>query len=834
MRLSPRDWVLWGAMLLGIALALLGLRGSQVTLHAVDAETGTPLTDVEFRSGDIAFPTDESGNSILWLQHKGYSFEASLAGYESTDFYFDPGTPSCWFHCPMTVTLRPTRATFRVRDARTGRVVPKAKVSIDGKPIESVANGGFCATRVPMGKHLVSIRASRYFPFSATLDIESTDAVYRFDLEPTRLCVDVRGLGGDPLSGAHVLVADEPVSTKPDGTACFSYLPSKVQATVAYTGYLTTTFEVDGLTNRIVRVSLRPRTVETRLWDPWKQRPVPGATVVAAGKTVRSDEDGRVTLTAVPESGEAVISAQGFVSTTVPLAHVPSTVTLKADGIRLWLVDAFTGEPVPHAVLKHHPCSWRGDDEGRVLLPKGMIGNSAVASAPGYRVSTIPVTATETITHAMTPASLSGVVRDASTGRPIRGVRFYLPSGKVMLSEDGSFSLDELPPDVKVLASGYRVLDFSHPYADAFRPPVDACDSPPCADIVLKPFKVRAIYIPYGLLTRPKLVRELMKMIEDSPTLNAVVVDAKGDHGYLAWASKVPEAAEFHARGSAVVRSTFSWLLKEARAKGIYVVARFVTFKDNPLATHKADWAVKTKDDQVWLDREGLGWANPYLDDVQKYEVALVKELAATGVDEIQLDYLRFPSDGDLSSVKYDKPHTRGDRTKALREFVEKVRKAIWPRPVFLSADTFGLTVWVNPREDMNIGQRVRDIAPYIDYLCPMVYPSTFTSGNLGYENPSAHPYDLVFRSVEQAWSIVPPTVKVRPWLQAYWYSHDQMVQQRQAAEAAGAWGWSYWNAGGKYDRTLFFPRPRSPHSPFQWKYRSKLEMKTLQCSKFN
>ncbi len=821
---------------MGISLALLGLRGSETIFHAIDSETGKPLSGVEFRSGDLAFPTDESGDLILWLQHEGYRFTASTKGYEEADFYVDPGSPPCWFRCPVTVSLRPTHVTFRVRDASTGQVVPGTKVILDGTSVESVSNGGFCATRVPKGKHAVSIRARGYVPVSDTVDIESPDAIYRFDLQPTRLCVTALGQGDKPLKDSLVRVGDRSASTGPDGTACFSYLPPKVGVTVSHEAYLTATIGIEGLTRRDLRVSLRPRTVETRLWDSWMGRPVPDATVVAAGKVFRSDDSGHVVLTAVPRAGDATISANGYLSVTIPLTHVPPTLTLKADGVRLRLLDSLTGRPVSGAVASHPPCSWEGDDEGRALIPRGMVGNSATISAPGYRVSTVPVTDTGTITHTLSPASLAGAVRDASTGKAVRGVRFYLPDGKVLSFDDGKFSLRELPPDgdVLVLAAGYRVLSFAHPYAHAFRPPVDGCSSPPCADILLEPFEARAIYIPYGLLSRPKIVKALLKMVEESPTLNAVVVDAKGDHGYLAWASKVPEAAEFHAWGSKTIRDTFSWLLNEAGSKHIYVIARFVTFKDNPLATHKPDWAVKTKDGQVWLDREGLGWANPYLEDVQKYEIALIEELAATGVDEVQLDYLRFPSDGDLSAVKYENSHNRLSRTKVLREFVGKVRKALLRYPVFLSADTFGLTVWVSPKEDMNIGQRVLDIAPSIDYLCPMVYPSTFITGNLGYENPYAHPYEVVFRSVEQAWKIVPPTVKVRPWLQAYWYDHDAMLAQKKAAEAAGAWGWSYWNAGGVYDRSLFFPKPRSPHAPFAWKYRSKLEMKTLQCSRFN
>ena len=116
----------------------------------------------------------------------------------------------------------------------------------------------------------------------------------------------------------------------------------------------------------------------------------------------------------------------------------------------------------------------------------------------------------------------------------------------------------------------------------------------------------------------------------------------------------------------------------------------------------------------------------------------------------------------------------------------------------------FGLTIWVVPTSDMRIGQRIIDVAPRVDYLAPMVYPSTFGPGNLGYDNPSDEPYNVVYRSQLEAETRVPPYVKVRPWLQGYWYSFEEMAQLKQAAIDSESAGWAWWNAGGKYDGDLF------------------------------
>ena len=210
------------------------------------------------------------------------------------------------------------------------------------------------------------------------------------------------------------------------------------------------------------------------------------------------------------------------------------------------------------------------------------------------------------------------------------------------------------------------------------------------------------------------------------------------------------------------------------------------------------------EDGTVWLDGEELGWANPFHEEVWDYNIELAKEVADFGFDELNFDYIRFPSDGDVNAIVYEEENTLETRTTAIREFMTRLSESLRPTGVFVSADVFGLTLWVVPDSDMHIGQRVIDVAPQVDYLAPMVYPSTFGPGNLGYDNPSTEPYNVVYRSQEQAETIVPPYVKVRPWLQGYWYTLDEMQLLKQAALDSDSTGWSWWNAGGKYDSDLF------------------------------
>jgi hypothetical protein len=139
---------------------------------------------------------------------------------------------------------------------------------------------------------------------------------------------------------------------------------------------------------------------------------------------------------------------------------------------------------------------------------------------------------------------------------------------------------------------------------------------------------------------------------------------------------------------------------------------------------------------------------------------------------------------------------------------VERFATAVRPLGVFVAADVFGLTIWVVPESDMLIGQRVMDIGPLVDYLSPMLYPFTFTRGNLGLDAPRAYPYEVVQRSTQQAAARLPPGVRVRPWLQAYSYSLAEMLIQRRAAVDSTKAGWMFWNAAGKYNPDLFGPLP--------------------------
>ena len=293
----------------------------------------------------------------------------------------------------------------------------------------------------------------------------------------------------------------------------------------------------------------------------------------------------------------------------------------------------------------------------------------------------------------------------------------------------------------------------------------------------------------------------------DRTELNGIVLDVKGDRAWLAYPSELPVAIEIDAYANELDLMDLNEFLRLCQEREIYTIARIVVFKDNVLAQGKPEWAIHREDGELWRDLEELCWVDHFRVEVWDYNVGIAQEVIALGFDEVQFDYLRFPSDGEYWDTVYLEERSFETRIRAMREFSQYVHQKLEPTGAFYSADIFGLTVWTSPEQDMGIGQRIDDIAPYFDYLSPMVYPSTFAKGSLGFQNPALHPYDVVHSSCLKA--IERTDTKIRPWLQHFslygvTYDTEEMLAQKKASEDSGTSGWLFWNAGAKYDEGIF------------------------------
>ncbi len=320
-------------------------------------------------------------------------------------------------------------------------------------------------------------------------------------------------------------------------------------------------------------------------------------------------------------------------------------------------------------------------------------------------------------------------------------------------------------------------------------------------DVALTPLRVKGLYVSfYGIGS--KLVREPVLALAASRKLNTLVIDVKGDRGMIPYRSDVPLASQIGANKIITVRDAHA-LIEDLHSRGLYLIARIVTFKDNPLAEAHPELAIRNPQGTLWRDKEGLAWVDASKKEAWNYPIDIAVEAAKNGFDEIQFDYVRFP---DAVGVAYSVPNTAENRVNSLIGFFTEARRRLSAYPVFIAADIFGYTAW--NLNDTGIGQQIEKIGPLLDYICPMLYPSGFRFGIPGFRSPTENPYETVRLSLERAIARTKlPSNRFRPWLQAFRdYAFDKRVfgateigSQIKAADDAGAGGWMLWNPRNVY-----------------------------------
>jgi hypothetical protein len=327
-----------------------------------------------------------------------------------------------------------------------------------------------------------------------------------------------------------------------------------------------------------------------------------------------------------------------------------------------------------------------------------------------------------------------------------------------------------------------------------------------------------------------KRFNALLDMLGNS-YLNGVVIDIKDSTGKVGYPSKVPLVAETGAYEKRI--RDLDGILRQCRERKIHTVARIAVFQDPNLAKARPSLAVSGAGGGVWKDRKGLSWVDPASATVWKYNLDLAKEAAALGFDEVQFDYVRFPTDGRLKTMSY--PVYRHDVPKheIIKRFFQYVDKELKPVDVLTSADLFGLTVMAD--DDLNIGQRIEDVADYVDYICPMIYPSHFPAGHLGLKSPGMHPYRIIYDSCLRGLKrLEGKRAKLRPWLQDFKlsgpYDKSMILAQIQAARDAGVFGFTMWNARNVYTAEAYLtklPEP-NPNPPLKAQLLAELSRQEL------
>mgnify|MGYP001819790180 CR=1 FL=1 len=308
------------------------------------------------------------------------------------------------------------------------------------------------------------------------------------------------------------------------------------------------------------------------------------------------------------------------------------------------------------------------------------------------------------------------------------------------------------------------------------------------------PKDITALYLPSHRFTERKI--EEFVHYAKLAGINAAVLHVKDPHGRIRWKSKNLQAAAVGAVASTgLVEST----LRQLKAQGFWTVAKLDVFADHQLVTKRPDLGIiDIQSEDPWSDRKGLYWSNPFNQKVWEYNLALCKELVMLGFDEIQFDYIRFPSDGDLSAIQYPLKTGQLNKTQCIGKFLESAHTQLKPMGATISVDLFGMVAWKTV--DFGVGQVIETIAPYVDVICPMPYPSHFPSGFLGKKKPGEHPQEIMELSMLRMKSRTGKII--RPWVQGFWYNPGDINAQLDGISESGTSGWSVWNPSGNYSTT--------------------------------
>ena len=312
------------------------------------------------------------------------------------------------------------------------------------------------------------------------------------------------------------------------------------------------------------------------------------------------------------------------------------------------------------------------------------------------------------------------------------------------------------------------------------------------------PVEVRGVHVTGALASLPGKLEEYVALTKHG--LNTIQLDVKDEGGEIAFSpTGVPLA-----RKTGAVRDYYkpAQVARLAHRKGVYLIGRVVVFQDPYLASTRPDLAVRTRAGGIWATSAGLAWVNPYDRRVWDYAVSVAAVAARAGFDEIMLDYIRFPSDGDVANAVYP-GRTSERKGQVISAFVAYAKQRLAPLGVRVSTALFGLSA----TRDMGLGQVPAWISQHVDHVNPMAYPALYGGGELGIVSPSAEPGETVFRTlVDFKRQLKGSKAQLIPWIQDWNYDREQVLQQVRATRLQGAKGFLLWNASGLYTKAALAP----------------------------
>jgi hypothetical protein len=337
---------------------------------------------------------------------------------------------------------------------------------------------------------------------------------------------------------------------------------------------------------------------------------------------------------------------------------------------------------------------------------------------------------------------------------------------------------------------------------------------------------VRAVYVTGYSAGAGKYLDYLTNLFKTTE-INAVVVDIKDYSGLVSYKSKAPNAQKYNLYNNAI--PDIDSLVRFFHDQNIYVIGRIAVFEDPSFAKARTDLAIYNKSQTtdksrpiLWQDSNGLSWVDPASKEVWDYNISLAKDALYHGFDEINFDYVRFPSDGSVKNMSFSVWDEKIPRQEVIKGFFVYLRSQLSGDKI--SADLFGQTT-IN-KDDMGIGQIIENAFENFDYISPMIYPSHYINGFMGFANPAEHPYEVIKYSMDAALARgnnllkqsdnlaslqttqQRPVAVLRPWLQDFnmGANYDAEMVKKEIKATQDSLGQSYkgymlWNPSNVYTK---------------------------------
>lgn len=358
-----------------------------------------------------------------------------------------------------------------------------------------------------------------------------------------------------------------------------------------------------------------------------------------------------------------------------------------------------------------------------------------------------------------------------ANGSPLRDATIRVGDSEVLTTASGVFTFEAVPAaPIKITRPAYKPVDIKWTGVE------------PIVAVTMEPVVAKALRAATGAVRDDGQFAALLELAA-ATAVDAIVFDTKKEGGGVLYDTSVREAHDI----GAVTDSPYDPVqrIEQTHAAGLYAITRIVSFEDPIRAKARPEY------------RLAGDWIDPTNPDTWEYMLDLGVEACDLGFDEVQFDYVRFPTGAASRQARKTNPTTQEERVGAIKAFLTEARERLHPMGCAVGAAVFAIVF--SASDDQGIGQRPEDLSGVVDVLSPMIYPSHYSPGWLGFDDPNDHPGAVTADALDDGMPRVDGGTLVRPWLQAFYWSNEQILESIRAAERRGV-GWMLWNAVGNYD----------------------------------